>query len=125
MAMSPFTPFFTETLFQNLRKASSGLEDSIHYCGFPSASGERDERIEQSVTRMMIIIDLARNIRERNNKPLKTPLREMVVVHPDDGFLEDITVKLREVCEILVNILIIFGCKKLPLFATKFVSFLM
>lgn len=96
MAMSPFTPFFTETLFQNLRKASSGLEDSIHYCCFPSASGQRDERIEQSVTRMMIIIDLARNIRERNNKPLKTPLREMVVVHPDDGFLEDITVKLRE-----------------------------
>jgi hypothetical protein len=36
---------------------------------------QRGDRIEQSVTRMMTIIDLARNIRERHNKPLKTPLR--------------------------------------------------
>ena len=36
---------------------------------------QTDEQIEQSVTRMMTIIDLARNIRERHNKPLKTPLK--------------------------------------------------
>ncbi|KAG0481453.1 hypothetical protein HPP92_012311 [Vanilla planifolia] len=45
---------------------------------------------------MMTVIDLARNMREQNNKPLKTPLREMIVVHPDAEFLEDITVKLKE-----------------------------
>ncbi|KAL0911232.1 hypothetical protein M5K25_019356 [Dendrobium thyrsiflorum] len=110
MAMAPFTPFFTETLFQNLRKVSNVLEESIHYCSFPSASGKRDERIEQSVTRMMIIIDLARNIRERNNKPLKTPLREMVVVHPDAEFLEDITVKLKEYVLEELNIKAILPC---------------
>jgi len=38
-------------------------------------SFQRWERIEQSVNRMMTLIDLARNIRERHNKPLKTPLR--------------------------------------------------
>ncbi|KAG0481483.1 hypothetical protein HPP92_012341 [Vanilla planifolia] len=97
IAMAPFTPFFTETLFQNLRKVSNGLDESIHHCAFPSTSGKRDERIEQSVTRMMTVIDLARNIREQNNKPLKTPLREMIVVHPDAEFLEDITVKLKEI----------------------------
>ncbi|KAL4373845.1 hypothetical protein AHAS_Ahas05G0122500 [Arachis hypogaea] len=94
--MAPFTPFFTEVLFQNMRKACNGLEESIHYCSFPEEEGERDERIEQSVSRMMTIIDLARNIRERNNKPLKTPLREMVIVHPDVNFLDDIAGKLRE-----------------------------
>ncbi|XP_015964560.1 isoleucine--tRNA ligase, cytoplasmic [Arachis duranensis] len=78
--MAPFTPFFTEVLFQNMRKACNGLEESIHYCSFPEEEGERDERIEQSVSRMMTIIDLARNIRERNNKPLKTPLRWEVLV---------------------------------------------
>ena len=36
---------------------------------------QRDERVEQSVNRMMTIIDLARNIRERHNKALKTPLK--------------------------------------------------
>ena len=37
--MTPFTPFFTETLYQNLRKACEGSEESIHYCSFPEADG--------------------------------------------------------------------------------------
>ncbi|KDP34784.1 hypothetical protein JCGZ_10564 [Jatropha curcas] len=94
--MSPFTPFFTEVLYQNMRKVSAGSEESIHYCSFPQVEGEMDERIERSVTRMMTIIDLARNIRERHNKPLKSPLREMIVVHPDADFLDDIAGKLKE-----------------------------
>ncbi|CAL8085613.1 unnamed protein product [Prunus armeniaca] len=94
--MAPLTPFFTEVLYQNMRKVLNESEESIHFCSFPQAEGKRDERIEQSVTRMMTIIDLARNIRERHNKPLKTPLREMVIVHPDADFLDDIAGKLRE-----------------------------
>lgn len=38
-------------------------------------SSQRDEQIEKSVSRMMTIIDLARNIRDRHNKPIKSPLR--------------------------------------------------
>ncbi|KAF4390301.1 hypothetical protein F8388_019956 [Cannabis sativa] len=94
--MAPFTPFFTEVLYQNMQKVSNDTEESIHHCSFPQAEGKRDERIEQSVARMMTIIDLARNIRERHNKPLKTPLREMVIVHPDADFLDDIAGKLQE-----------------------------
>ncbi|OAY51886.1 hypothetical protein MANES_04G040600v8 [Manihot esculenta] len=94
--MSPFTPFFTEVLYQNMRKVSTGAEESIHYCSFPQEEGERDERIERSVSRMTTVIDLARNIRERHNKPLKSPLREMIVVHPDADFLDDIAGKLKE-----------------------------
>jgi isoleucyl-tRNA synthetase len=97
-AMAPFTPFFTEVLYQNMRKISTNSMESIHYCSFPEEEGKSQggERIEQSVNRMMTIIDLARNIRERHNKPLKTPLREMVVVHSDVEFLDDITGKLKE-----------------------------
>ncbi|KAK4369720.1 hypothetical protein RND71_009195 [Anisodus tanguticus] len=95
-AMAPLTPFFSEVLYQNLRKVCKGSEESIHHCGYPEVEGERWERIEQSVNRMMTLIDLARNTRERHNKPLKTPLREMVVVHPDSEFLKDIAGKLRE-----------------------------
>ncbi|KAH8502420.1 hypothetical protein Peur_066323 [Populus x canadensis] len=94
--MAPFTPFFSEGLYQNLRRVCTGSEESVHYCSFPQVEGERDERIEQSVARMMTIIDLARNIRERHNKPLKSPLREMIVVHPDVDFLDDIAGKLKE-----------------------------
>nr|KYP68047.1 Isoleucyl-tRNA synthetase, cytoplasmic [Cajanus cajan] len=94
--MAPFTPFFTEVLYQNMRKVCNGSEESIHYCSFPTEEGKRGDRIEQSVSRMMTIIDLARNIRERHNKPLKAPLREMVIVHPDADFLDDINGKLKE-----------------------------
>ncbi|KAF3489451.1 hypothetical protein F2Q69_00057198 [Brassica cretica] len=99
--MTPFTPFFTETLYQNLRKAREGSDESIHYCSFPEADGTRVERrIEQSVTRMMTVIDLARNIRERHKLPLKTPLMEITVVHPDAELLDDITGKLREIVRV-------------------------
>ncbi|MQL99874.1 hypothetical protein Taro_032601 [Colocasia esculenta] len=108
--MAPFTPFFTEILFQNLRKVLNGSEESIHYCSYPSASGKREGRIEQSVARMMTVIDLARNIRERHNKPIKSPLREMVVVHPNTDFLEDITGKLKEYVTEELNIRSVIPC---------------
>nr|CAD1839759.1 unnamed protein product [Ananas comosus var. bracteatus] len=118
VAMAPFTPFFTEVLYQNLRKVSAGSPESIHYCSFPQTSGKRDERIERSVARMMTVIDLARNIRERHNKPLKAPLKEMVVVHPDNGFLEDIAGKLREYVMEEINIKSVVPCNDLLKYAS-------
>ncbi|XP_020885868.1 isoleucine--tRNA ligase, cytoplasmic [Arabidopsis lyrata subsp. lyrata] len=100
--MTPFTPFFTETLYQNLRKVCEGSEESIHYCSYPQEEETRGERIEKSVTSMKKIIKLARNIRNRKGDklqeqlPLKTPLKEMIVVHPDAEFLDDITGKLKQ-----------------------------
>ncbi|GAB2218562.1 hypothetical protein Drorol1_Dr00001789 [Drosera rotundifolia] len=108
--MAPFTPFFTEVLYQNLRKLYNGAEESIHHCRFPQGGGKIGERIEQSVSRMMKVIDLARNIRERHNKPLKTPLRRMVVVHPDVDFLDDITGRLGEYVREELNIRSIDSC---------------
>ncbi|KAH8484229.1 hypothetical protein H0E87_028603 [Populus deltoides] len=109
--MAPFTPFFSEGLYQNMRRVCTGSEESIHYCSFPQVEGERNERIEQSVARMMTIIDLARNIRERHNKPLKSPLREMIVVHPDVDFLDDIAGKLKEYVLEELNVRSLIPCK--------------
>lgn len=110
-AMAPFTPFFTEVLYQNVRKLlGSTAEASIHFCSFPQIQGKTDERIEQSVARMMTVIDLARNIRERHNKALKIPLREMVIVHPDENFLEDITGKLGEYVTEELNVRTLVRC---------------
>lgn len=108
--MAPFTPFFTEALYQNLRKALNESEESIHFCSFPKGGGGRDERIEDSVDRMKKVIDFARNVRERHNKPLKTPLKEMVVVHPSAEFLDDIAGKLREYVLEELNIRSIVPC---------------
>ncbi|KAH8973280.1 hypothetical protein BDL97_01G037500 [Sphagnum fallax] len=103
-AMAHFTPFFTETMFQNLQQAVPNSDDSVHYCPFPEIEGQTDKHMDQSVLRMMTVIDLGRNIQEHHSKPLKTPLREMVVVHPDVDFLDDITGQLgklsgKEICK--------------------------
>ncbi|VVB01356.1 unnamed protein product [Arabis nemorensis] len=116
--MTPFTPFFTETLYQNLRKVKKGSEESIHYCSFPQEEGMREERIEQSVTRMMTIIDLARNIRERHRLPLKTPLKEIILVHPDAEFLNDITGKLREYVLEELNVRSLVPCNDILKYAS-------
>ncbi|KAH6765950.1 tRNA synthetase class I L [Perilla frutescens var. hirtella] len=117
-SMAPFTPFFTEVLYQNLRKVSNESEESIHYCSFPAVEGKRGERIEESVNRMMTIIDLARNIRERHNKPLKTPLKEMVIIHPDADFLDDIDNKLREYVLEELNVKSLVPCNDTLKYAT-------
>jgi len=43
----------------------------------------------QSVQRMQQVIELGRVIRDQKKKPLKVPLRSMVVVHTEPSFLQD------------------------------------
>ncbi|GKC81849.1 isoleucine--tRNA ligase, cytoplasmic, partial [Tanacetum coccineum] len=75
-------------------------------------------RIEESVNRMMTIIDHARNIRERHKKPLKIPLREMVVVHTNAEFLDDIAGKLREYVLEELNVKSVVPCNDPLMYAT-------
>ena len=85
--MAPFTPFFVEKMYQNLRRClpdGGETEPSVHFCAFPEPSLDAlDCRVETSVGRMQGIIEIGRQIRERNNKALKTPLKRIIVVHPD------------------------------------------
>ena len=80
---------------QNLRQAQPGLPASVHFCDFPVADPKAfDARIERSVGRMNTVIELARSIRERCNRPTKTPLRRLTVVSADADFLADISGEL-------------------------------
>jgi len=49
-----------------------------------------DAEIERQVERMQVVIELTRNVREKHNVSLKTPLKELLVFHADEGFLDDI-----------------------------------
>ncbi len=55
-----------------------------------------DEHIQASVKQMQAVIELARTIRERHTKPLKQPLRSLVVVHSDESFLADLYGELKQ-----------------------------
>ncbi|KAG2485316.1 hypothetical protein HYH03_015989 [Edaphochlamys debaryana] len=105
--MAPFTPFLTEAMYQNLRAAlPPGAPESVHWCDFPAtvAAHEGDDRIQQSVDRMQRVIELGRTIRERRNRPLKSPLTRLIVVHDDAAFLDDIKGELREYVESELNV---------------------
>ncbi|KAK8797539.1 hypothetical protein WA158_005885 [Blastocystis sp. Blastoise] len=103
--MSPFTPFFTEYLYQNLRKVHPnynnesvaideiGRSDSIHYVMFPSTdmfSECDDPIIRRQVDRLMQAIELGRILRERKTISLKMPIRSMTIISENKEILNDI-----------------------------------
>ncbi|TFY57073.1 hypothetical protein EVJ58_g7246 [Rhodofomes roseus] len=92
--MSSYTPFLTENLYQALRpfipEDPNAEVRSIHFLAFPEVKEEYfDAVIERQVKRMQSVIELTRNIRERHNLSLKTPLRELLVFHADQEYLDD------------------------------------
>jgi len=99
--MSPFTPFFTEYLYQNLRKVlPNDSPASIHFCSFPTPITEAiDPAIEKAVDTMQSIILLGRTARERRKLFLKTPLRELTVVLKNTDEVESVKPLLRYIIE--------------------------
>ncbi|KAK2658220.1 hypothetical protein Ddye_004753 [Dipteronia dyeriana] len=49
--MAPFTPFFTEVLYENMRKFCDGSEESIHFCNFPQ---EGEYVLEELNVRLLV-----------------------------------------------------------------------
>lgn len=94
--MAPFTPFLTEHMYRNLRKllpshANDPDKESVHYIMVPEPDmGMIDENIERSVSRMQSVIEITRVIRDRKTLPIKYPLPEMVVIHKDPQYFEDV-----------------------------------
>ena len=73
-AMAPFTPFFADSLYQNLRHflPVTAREDSVHYLPYPSpVESVRDPVAERRVQRMLKVLDLAVLCRERRAQPLR------------------------------------------------------
>lgn len=94
--LAPFTPFLTETIYQRLLphipKNLQGEDPrSVHFLTFPDVREELfDANIERRVGRMQRVIELARLSRDRRTVSLKTPLKTLIVIHPDPIYLEDV-----------------------------------
>jgi isoleucyl-tRNA synthetase len=93
--MAPFTPFLTETMYQQLRKKCPQFSGpnfaSVHYLMLPQAKENLIyEDVERAVARMQSVVDLGRVLRDRKTMPIKYPLPEVVVIHKDQQCLDDI-----------------------------------
>lgn len=103
-AMAPFTPYLADGIYSKLKiyfteehlaslSVNPKFKDtrSIHFLAYPSVREEFfDDEIELAVSRMQKVIDLGRNIREKKMISLKTPLKELVIIHSDKGYLKDV-----------------------------------
>lgn len=96
LSMSPFTPFITENLYQGLRKYMAQTDAdvdyrSVHFLPFPSVKqAYMDPVIQRRFSALQSVIELGRAMREKNNLPLRVPLRELTVFHSDKQFLDDV-----------------------------------
>ena len=91
--MAPFTPFITEHMYQNMKKAIVGDNalESIHYVLHREVNEKLiDVVVERQVSYMQAVIDLGRLLRERRSLPVKYPLPEVVVITNSQETINDI-----------------------------------
>lgn len=93
--MSPFTPFITETMYQNLSKVlktgSSLKAGSVHYLMVPTPQRALiSQRTEAAVTSLQSVVELGRYLRDKLNCPIKYPLPEVVVIQKEEQVLKDV-----------------------------------
>ena len=91
--MAPFTPFFVESLYQNLKTVAPDAERSasVHYLDIPTELPQfKDERIERVVSRMQRVVELGRTARNNRLLTMKQPLQSLLVIHQDESWLADV-----------------------------------
>jgi isoleucyl-tRNA synthetase len=90
--MAPFTPFLTEYMYQRLRLLNEKSENgSVHYEMMPISNPAMiNVNIERAVTRMQTVVELGRVMRDRRTIPIKYPLTEVVIIHPEQSYLDDV-----------------------------------
>ena len=123
--MAPFTPFLSESLYLELKSFISNellmnncsvKEElqSVHFLNYPVPNMELiDQKLQISISRMQRVIELVRLIREQQAISLKMPCRELIVIHSDVEYLNDIkylSAYIKEVIVIYIGIECIGYC---------------
>ncbi|KAH0789139.1 isoleucine--tRNA ligase, cytoplasmic [Histomonas meleagridis] len=81
--MAPFTPFFSEYSYQNLKPGLEDSEkvDSVHFLMLPQSNQDLiDTSIERQVGFMQSAIRIARAVRDKKRIQIRRPLKELIIV---------------------------------------------
>lgn len=120
--MAPYTPFISDMIYRNLRNARKGLdkdekeyayleEESIHYTLLPESKKHLiKQNIETKIERMQSIIIMSRSMRENRKMSVKTPLKELRILHSDKSFLDDLQCVIPFIKE-EVNVMEVYLCE--------------
>ncbi|CAH0562644.1 unnamed protein product [Brassicogethes aeneus] len=89
--MAPFVPFLSEHMYLILKDLTLSAEKSVHFLMLPTPNTKLiDLNIERAVSRMQSVIELGRVLRDRKTIPIKYPLPEVIVIHQDQQYIDDI-----------------------------------
>ncbi len=85
--MAPFTPFISESIYQNLVKGlNEGAPQSVHMCNWPQSQKERiDKRLEESMSLVREASMAASNARQKGGRKLRWPVSEIVIAPAKEG----------------------------------------
>ena len=101
--LSPFIPFITEYIYQNLRnglKDGELLEKSIHFLRMPLYDEKLlDDKIEKVMNNMISVIELGRKLREKEKISLKKPVAKLIVINHDEEFLNNLKIVEKYIIE--------------------------
>ncbi|MDH3982183.1 MAG: class I tRNA ligase family protein, partial [Kiritimatiellaceae bacterium] len=76
---APFTPFISETIYQNLK--TDEMPESVHLCDFPTAAdAKRDEDLEWQMSLAMNAVEQGRALRAEYKLKNRQPLSSMDIV---------------------------------------------
>jgi len=76
---SPFAPFLTEEIYQNLNKTTSNEKyESVHLVDFPEVA-YNDELLEKKMDIAQRVVYLTRSMRAKNNLKVRQPLKKIIV----------------------------------------------
>jgi len=78
-------------MYQYIKNLADSPSESVHFLMFPTPDNSLiDVNIERAVSRMQSVIELGRVVRDRKTIPIKYPLPEVIVVHQDPQYIQDI-----------------------------------
>ncbi len=82
--MAPFTPFLSESIYQNLVRGLDGsAAPSVHMCDWPVVDAARiDCKLEESMSLVREISMAGSNARQKGGRKLRWPVSE-IVISPD------------------------------------------
>ena len=97
LLFSPFIPFITEAIYQNLKNGlpedSKLIEGSIHFLQIPEYNEKLlDAKIEKIMENMITVIELGRKLRESKKLSLKRPIAKLIVINYDKNFLDNLKI---------------------------------
>ena len=84
--VAPFTPFISETIYQNLvRSVDPSAPTSVHLSRWPEAQSERyDQRLVHEMSIAREVASLARSLRTEHNLKVRQPLAQCLVALPTE-----------------------------------------